>query len=165
MTKRSPMPADAVVGENIRVARLAAGLSQTDLGMACGITFQQIQKYEKGANRVGGSRLMQIAEALKVPAATLLPASQKHAVTSKNRVPKILQDRIGMDVVKAWDKLRPEQRIVVRDLVGAIASQGWLTARRPPPPSPRIGRGQDDQPTKAMLQGRSAVVISSTKRE
>jgi transcriptional regulator with XRE-family HTH domain len=117
------MPVDAAVGENIRNARLAAGLSQTELGSACGISFQQIQKYEKGTNRVGGSRLMQIAEALKVPAATLLPASQKHAVTPKHRAPTILQDRIGMDIVKAWDKLSREQRIVIRDLIDAIASR------------------------------------------
>jgi transcriptional regulator with XRE-family HTH domain len=117
------MPVDVVVGENIRTARLTAGLSQTELGRACDITFQQIQKYEKGANRVGGSRLMQIAEALKVPAATLLPASQKHAVTPKHRAPTILQDRVGMDIVKAWDKLKPEHRIVIRDLVDAIASR------------------------------------------
>jgi transcriptional regulator with XRE-family HTH domain len=123
MAKRSPMPVDAVVGENIRTARLAAGLSQTELGAACGITFQQIQKYEKGANRVGGSRLMQIAEALKVPPATLLPSSQKHAVTRKHRTPAILQDRIGMDVAKVWEKLRREQRIAIRDLVQAIASR------------------------------------------
>jgi transcriptional regulator with XRE-family HTH domain len=123
MAKRSPMPVDVVVGENIRTARLSAGLSQTELGNACDITFQQIQKYEKGANRVGGSRLMQIAEALKIPAATLLPTSQKHAVTPKHRAPAILQDRIGMDIVKAWDKLSAEHRIVIRDLIDAIASR------------------------------------------
>jgi len=123
MAQRSPMPVDAVVGENIRMARLTAGLSQTELGEACGITFQQIQKYEKGANRVGGSRLMQIAETLNVPAATLLPSSQKHAVAPKHRAPAILQDRVGMDIVKAWDKLKPEERIALRDLVDAIASR------------------------------------------
>jgi transcriptional regulator with XRE-family HTH domain len=117
------MPVDAAVGENIRTARLAAGLSQTELGAACGLSFQQIQKYEKSINRVSGSRLMQIAEALKVPAATLLPSSQKHAVTPKLRAPAILQDRIGMDIVKAWDKLSREQRIVIRDLIDAIASR------------------------------------------
>jgi transcriptional regulator with XRE-family HTH domain len=117
------MPVDAVVGENIRMARLAAGLSQTELGKACGVTFQQIQKYEKGSNRVGGSRLMQIAEALKVPAASLLPASQKHAIAPKHRAPAILQDRIGMDIVNAWDKLKPEHRIAIRNLINAIASR------------------------------------------
>jgi len=123
MANRGPMPADVAVGENIRTARLAAGLSQTELSSACEVSFQQIQKYEKGTNRVGGSRLMQIAEALNVPAATLLPASQKHAVTPKLRAPAILQDRIGMDIVKAWGKLSREQRIVIRDLIDAITSR------------------------------------------
>jgi hypothetical protein len=72
---------------------------------------------------VGGSRLMQIAEALKVPAATLLPSSQKHAVTPKHRTPAILQDRIGMEIVKLWEKLKPEHRIAIRDLAQAIASR------------------------------------------
>ena len=123
MTKRGPMSVDAIVGENIRMARLLAGLSQTELGDACGVTFQQIQKYEKGTNRVGGSRLMQIAEALKVPAATLLPSSQKHAVAPKHRAPAILQDRVGMEIVKAWDKLKRDERLALRDLVSAIASR------------------------------------------
>jgi transcriptional regulator with XRE-family HTH domain len=117
------MPVDAAVGANIRIARLAAGLSQSELGNACGVTFQQIQKYENGTNRVGGSRLMQIAEALKVPAATLLPSSQKHAVTRKHRAPAILQDRIGMEVVRAWEKLSPKHRIALRDLANAIGSR------------------------------------------
>ncbi len=117
------MPVDAVVGQNIRTTRLAAGMTQTELGKACGISFQQIQKYENGGNRVGGSRLMQIAEALKVPPATLLPSSQKHAVTHKHRVPAILQDRIGMEVAKAWENLRPEHRIAMRDVIMALASR------------------------------------------
>lgn len=122
MAKRGPLPVDVLVGQNIRAARLNAGLSQTKLGDACGITFQQIQKYEKGTNRVGSSRLMQMAEALGVPASTLLPASQKHAAP-KHHLPTILQDRVGMDVVKAWDKLSPKYRIVIRDLISAIVSR------------------------------------------
>jgi transcriptional regulator with XRE-family HTH domain len=123
------MPVDHAVGENIRTARLVAGLSQTELGAACGITFQQIQKYEKGANRVGGSRLMQIAEALKVPPASLLPSSQKHAVAPEHRTPAILQDRIGVEVAKAWGKLSREHRIAVRDLIDAIASRKRVAAK------------------------------------
>ena len=64
---------------------------------------------------------MQIAEALKVTAASLLPASQKHALLPKHRPPAILQDPVGMDVVKAWEKLSPEERIAARNLLGAIA--------------------------------------------
>jgi transcriptional regulator with XRE-family HTH domain len=57
MTKRKPDPIDVHVGANIRIFRLAKGFSQTALGDAVGVTFQQIQKYESGANRVSSSRL------------------------------------------------------------------------------------------------------------
>src|SRR6266481_7102226 len=68
---RNPMPVDVLVGQNIRICRLQKGLSQGELGQQIGVTFQQIQKYEKGANRVGASRLTQIADTLGVPIPTL----------------------------------------------------------------------------------------------
>src|ERR1700740_1522580 len=71
MAKRAPQPVDVLVGQNIRICRLQKGLSQTELGERIGVTFQQIQKYEKGANRVGASRLTQIADVLGVPIPTL----------------------------------------------------------------------------------------------
>ena len=61
---RASGAADVKLGEKIRIRRTAAGISQTDLGDALGVTFQQIQKYEKGANRVSAVRLEQIATAL-----------------------------------------------------------------------------------------------------
>ena len=57
MGKKSPQQTDVVVGHNIRFWRLERKMSQTDLANALGLTFQQIQKYENGANRVGASRL------------------------------------------------------------------------------------------------------------
>ncbi|MGB9364407.1 MAG: helix-turn-helix transcriptional regulator [Xanthobacteraceae bacterium] len=63
---------DAIVGRNIRVHRLARKMSQTGLADAIGLTFQQVQKYEKGVNRVGSGRLVRIANALGVPVMTLL---------------------------------------------------------------------------------------------
>lgn len=60
-------PVDAQVGRRIRVARLALGMSQARLGDALGLTFQQVQKYEKGVNRVGAGRLHAIARILSVP--------------------------------------------------------------------------------------------------
>ena len=63
---------DGIVGRNIRVHRLARKMSQTGLADAIGITFQQVQKYEKGVNRVGSGRLVRIANALNVPVMTLL---------------------------------------------------------------------------------------------
>jgi len=60
-------PVDAVVGRTIRVLRLQRRVSQSALGKTIGVSFQQIQKYENGTNRVGASRLVQIAQALQVP--------------------------------------------------------------------------------------------------
>lgn len=68
-SKKKPNPIDVHIGARIRLRRTAIGLSQEKLGEALGITFQQIQKYEKGTNRVGGSRMAAIAECLSVPVA------------------------------------------------------------------------------------------------
>jgi len=65
--KQRATEVDAHVGQRIRQRRTQLGLSQTALGQALGVTFQQVQKYEKGVNRVGSSRLAQIAEVLQVP--------------------------------------------------------------------------------------------------
>ena len=67
MTKRSPDPVDRHVGARIRMRRLMLKISQTQLGDALGLSFQQLQKYEKGSNRVGASRLQHIASILQVP--------------------------------------------------------------------------------------------------
>src|SRR4051795_8296778 len=67
INKRRGDPRDAEIGKRIRARRLERGLSQTELGQRLGVTFQQIQKYEKGANRVGAGRLQRIAEVLDVP--------------------------------------------------------------------------------------------------
>ena len=65
--KRQPTSADKQVGESLRAHRLAAGMSQGDLAKLLGVSFQQVQKYEKGVNRVGAGRLPQIAEIFGVP--------------------------------------------------------------------------------------------------
>ena len=67
MAKKTPNPIDVHVGSRIRLRRTMLGMSQEKLGDSLGITFQQVQKYEKGANRVGASRLQHIAEILNVP--------------------------------------------------------------------------------------------------
>jgi transcriptional regulator with XRE-family HTH domain len=60
-------PNNVIVGSNIRIFRMKADISQTELGKQLGITFQQIQKYEKGMNQIGAGRLLIIANMLKVP--------------------------------------------------------------------------------------------------
>jgi transcriptional regulator with XRE-family HTH domain len=66
MPKKNENPIDRHVGARIRMQRLVRGLSQTELGKAVGVTFQQVQKYEKGINRVSSSRLQRIANVLEV---------------------------------------------------------------------------------------------------
>ncbi|WP_310618399.1 helix-turn-helix domain-containing protein [Flexibacterium corallicola] len=67
--KKAPNPIDVHVGSRVRLRRMMLGMSQEKLGEGLGITFQQIQKYEKGTNRIGASRLQHIATLLKVPVA------------------------------------------------------------------------------------------------
>src|ERR1700674_5845773 len=67
MIKKVPNPIDKHVGSRVRMRRMMIGMSQEKLGEKLGITFQQIQKYEKGTNRIGASRLQQIATVLSVP--------------------------------------------------------------------------------------------------
>ena len=69
--KKRTKKIDHIVGQNIRIFRKSRGMSQSALGEAIGLTFQQIQKYEKGTNRVGSSRLVEIATALQIPVARL----------------------------------------------------------------------------------------------
>lgn len=69
MAKKSPNPIDKHVGSRVRMRRMMLGMSQEKLGDALGLTFQQVQKYEKGTNRIGASRLQRISEILQVPPA------------------------------------------------------------------------------------------------
>jgi len=66
INKRSGDPRDVEIGKRLRAVRLEHGMSQTELGERLGVTFQQIQKYEKGANRVAAGRLQRIAESLGI---------------------------------------------------------------------------------------------------
>ena len=69
MAKKAPNPIDKHVGSRVRMRRMMVGMSQEKLGDALGLTFQQVQKYEKGTNRIGASRLQQISHILQVPVA------------------------------------------------------------------------------------------------
>ena len=65
--KKQPNPIDAQVGNRVRLRRMLVGMSQEKLGETLGLTFQQVQKYEKGVNRIGAGRLYRIAQILEVP--------------------------------------------------------------------------------------------------
>ena len=83
MGVKSPDKVDVEVGQRIRVLRNDAGISQTALAEELGVTFQQVQKYEKGVNRVGAGRLTKIAGVLNVPVSKLLGLDEESIATSR----------------------------------------------------------------------------------
>ena len=98
---------DQTVGARIIAVRKAKGLSQADLGAAVGVTFQQIQKYEKGINRVGASRLQQIARCLDVPVATLF---EDDAETAKQPRDLLLLGTPGaVTLLKAFTEIENDE--------------------------------------------------------
>src|SRR6516165_10920419 len=101
-------PIDELVGRNIRIFRTAKGLSQARLGSLIGVTFQQIQKYEKGANRIGPSRLAKIAKALEVPIGRLFDtsASSSDGPVDGEIVTDLLITPYAVQMLKAFAEIR-----------------------------------------------------------
>ena len=85
-SSKEPDSIDRIVGRNIRIYRLQKGLTQTELADELGLTFQQVQKYEKGTNRVGSGRLLKIATFLDVPVTALFKGSDEMADTDKQLI-------------------------------------------------------------------------------
>ncbi|MEJ0093602.1 MAG: helix-turn-helix transcriptional regulator [Methylocella sp.] len=82
--KKIPNPIDRHVGSRVRMRRVILGMSQEKLGEALGLTFQQVQKYEKGANRIGASRLQQISRTLDVPPAFFFEGAPSFEIAGSN---------------------------------------------------------------------------------
>jgi transcriptional regulator with XRE-family HTH domain len=84
LSKKAPNPVDKHVGSRVRMRRKMLAMSQEKLGTALGLTFQQVQKYESGANRIGGSRLQQISQILQVPIAFFFDDGPGASAVSKS---------------------------------------------------------------------------------
>jgi transcriptional regulator with XRE-family HTH domain len=126
-TKRAG-PVDAMVGRRIRARRLAKGVTQMELAKQLGVSFQQIQKYENGMNRIGAGRLVQIAQALGVPLDALFLGldgvsrktaqgddplallSNGHAMRLAQAFSKILDKRIRLALVTLAEEIASERR-------------------------------------------------------
>lgn len=122
MAKRSPLPIDVLVGQNIRICRLQKGLSQGELGRRIGVTFQQIQKYEKGANRVGASRLTQIADVLGVPIPTLFDGAPTANHNPPEQSPRsLLAKPHSLRLLQGFDRIENDAtRLAVLHLVESL---------------------------------------------
>jgi transcriptional regulator with XRE-family HTH domain len=118
--RRVPRAADVSVGGRIRMRRLMLGLSLNDLGRPCGISFQQVQKYESGENRVGASRLHQFSTLLDVPVSFFFDSSAPPAVKQKKAPSSLAQElmatRDGPELAKAFTSIKqqPLRRAIVR---------------------------------------------------
>ena len=97
---RSPNETDVVVGSRIRLRRKQLSMTQTDLAQQLGITFQQVQKYEKGTNRVGASRLAHLAQILEVPIPFFFP--QQDTADSPDEILSLLADPQALELQRAF---------------------------------------------------------------
>jgi transcriptional regulator with XRE-family HTH domain len=106
---KGPDEIDIHVGELIRTHRLAAGMSQRELAEGAGVTFQQMQKYEKGANRVGAGRLTKIANKLGVDASNFLPKEQ-NAKAGNHELLRLFRNRGAVELLRTYDSTDAEGR-------------------------------------------------------
>jgi transcriptional regulator with XRE-family HTH domain len=132
MSKRAPNSIDKHVGSRVRMRRLMLGMSQEQLGEALGLTFQQVQKYEKGTNRVGASRIQEISEILQVPVSFLFEVSStgisKAEGLAEVPFPDYVSDFVatshGLTLIRAFTRITdPKLRRSIVDLVEQIASR------------------------------------------
>lgn len=137
MLKKVPNPIDRHVGSRVRMRRMLAGISQEKLGEALGLTFQQVQKYEKGSNRISASRLQQIAQMLDVPVSFFfdgaptgdLPAAGFSDTASTAYVSDFLATSEGVQLTKAFVRIKDAKvRRRIIDLVEALAEEEGQTA-------------------------------------
>lgn len=129
--KKKPNPIDVHVGGRIRLRRNMLGMSQERLGESLGITFQQVQKYEKGTNRVGASRLQAIASILEVPVSFFFEDAPGGTApeglaedSSTTYVVDFLSSTEGIRLNRAFVRISdPKVRTKIIDLVRALASE------------------------------------------
>lgn len=133
MAGKKPNPVDTHVGSRVRLRRMLLGMSQERLGESMGLTFQQVQKYEKGVNRIGASRLFQISRILDVPVQFFFeeaphigsdgsPVRGMAEPNSEAFIIEFLNSREGLELNRAFVKIADAKvRKSVVDLVRALS--------------------------------------------
>lgn len=135
---RRANPIDVYVGSRVRLRRMLLGMSQEKLGERLGLTFQQVQKYEKGINRVGASRLFELAKVLGVSVGFFYEGAAGSETTSPEAVgtagfaempaesytSDFLSSREGLELNKAFARISdPKVRRTIVDLVRSLANE------------------------------------------
>jgi transcriptional regulator with XRE-family HTH domain len=105
MPRRGADPIDLLVGRNIRINRLRKSMSQEALADELGLTFQQVQKYEKGTNRVGSGRLLRISRILEVPVTALFEGSEVDGNSAENATLDLIAEPQSMRLVQAFSEI------------------------------------------------------------
>jgi transcriptional regulator with XRE-family HTH domain len=129
--KRSPNPIDKHVGMRVRMQRIKLGLSQEKLAANLGVTFQQVQKYEKGINRIAASRLQQIGDIFMVPESfffegenSLRSAPFRAVAPVPSYLDEFIASADGSALVSAFSRIKnPKLRRRIVDLVGSIVEE------------------------------------------
>ena len=123
----TPHPVDVHVGQRLRLRRKLAGLSQTELGEKIGVTFQQLQKYESGANRTSASRLFDLSRVLDVPVSyffdemteNVSDAGKTEAALTDE--PNLMAKRETLELARAYTRIAdPKLRQLLRSLINAV---------------------------------------------
>ena len=127
--KRGPRPIDVHVGHRVRMRRTLLGMSQTALGDALDLTFQQLQKYERGVNRISAGRRYELGQVLEVPVSYFFdglsddvaaPRGVRKASKPVEKDPMLKRETL--ELVRAYYRIAdPEARKRFRELVGAVA--------------------------------------------
>jgi transcriptional regulator with XRE-family HTH domain len=151
--KKVPNPIDRHVGSRVRMRRVLLGMSQEKLGEALNLTFQQVQKYEKGTNRIGASRLQQIARTLDVPPAfffegapafeVMAPGDERLRIggvredTSSAYISDFLSTAEGLHLNMAFTRIQdPKVRKRIVELVASLAGEEETASPVEPTPQP-----------------------------
>lgn len=149
--KKKPNEIDVIAGSNVRRLRMLQGISQEKLGDSLGLTFQQVQKYEKGTNRMGSSRLVQIAKALNCSTTALLegtgPAVIENSINDPVR--EMAQNVRGIRIAALWSKMSLRKQIALVVMAEALLHS-------------EVGPEQEEEPaqTKKRRQTKSLLMKS-----
>jgi len=125
MSITNPEPVDIHVGSRVRLRRILMGMSQDKLGKALGITFQQVQKNERGTNRIGSSRLYELSQILDVPVSFFfddMPEDVAGAMVSNDPLAKFVK-RSTLEFMKDFVLLEDHQKRAVHSIVKVIGER------------------------------------------
>jgi transcriptional regulator with XRE-family HTH domain len=129
-SSRAPDPVDSLVGRNIRLQRFAKRMSQSELGQRLGITSQQVQKYERGANRVTAGRLVRLAGIFDVPLMALFAGIEGLRTSSAPSPAHLVADRQSFRLLQAYPQIadagvRRTIVALIEDLARPSGGEPW----------------------------------------